>query len=183
MTKKNWLLISVALALAVAYVFYFTDSFKPKTIHISSLNARPTRAAARAGNPSFIERLATLAKAGANADSTTMPVIFKLGQPCKLTEIKVVALDEWQANKNVLPVWHLVADTNSVPINQPFNYGQNVRGMKPAVPGTHAQPLQPGVEYRLFITDGSAKGQHDFQPVAIPTAATAAPVAPVAPSR
>ena len=40
--------------------------------------------------------------------------------------------------------------------------------MKPEVPGARAQPLQPGVKYRLFVTDGSAKGQHDFQPVAKP---------------
>jgi hypothetical protein len=155
MTRKNWFLIAVALALAGVYVFYFTDWFKPKIIHITSINAR---------NAGF-NRRANFASANAT-DSPTVPVIFKLGQPCKLTEIKVVVLDEWQTNKNVLPLWHLVANTNSVPINQPFNYGQNIRGMKPVVPGAHTQPLHPGVKYRFFVTDGSAKGQHDFQPVA-----------------
>jgi hypothetical protein len=152
MTKKNCLLISVALALAGAYVFYFTDWFKPKVIHISSINARTNRASR------------------GNADSATVPVLFKLGRPYKLTEIKVVALDEWQADKNCLPLWHLISDTNSIPIDRPFTYGQRLRGMKPEVPGARAQPLQPGVKYRLFVTDGSATGEHDFQPIAKPDA-------------
>jgi hypothetical protein len=153
MTKRNWFLIFTALVLAGVYIFYFTDWFTPKVIHIISTNQRVTRIR-RARNP--------------NADSTTVPIIFKLGRPYKLTELKVVALDEWQANKNCLPLWHLIADTNSVPIDRPFIYGQNIRGMKPEVPGLRAQPLQPGVKYRLFVTDGSAKGEHDFQPVAKP---------------
>ena len=159
MTKKNWLLIFVALTLAGVYVFYFTDWFKPKTIHITSTNARSIR-------PS---------RATANADLTTFPIIFKLGRPCKLTELKVVALDEWQTNNKCLPLWHLMADTNSAKIERPFFYGDYIpgtrredyiHGMKPVVPGMHAQPLQPGVKYRLFVTDGSVKGQHDFQPLA-----------------
>jgi hypothetical protein len=153
MIKKNWILIFVALLLAGVYVFYFTGWFTPRTIHITSINARTSRAM-RANNP--------------NADLAAVPILFKLGRPCKLTELKVVALDEWQADKNCLPLWHLLADTNSVPISEPFIYGQKIRGMKPEVPGAHAQPLKPGVKYRLFVTDGSAKGEHDFQPVARP---------------
>jgi hypothetical protein len=152
MTKKNWLLISVALVLAGVYVFYFTDWFTPKVIHIASHNARVART--------------NRANATANANSTADLVTFKFGRPCKPTDLKVVALDEWQTNKNCLPLWHLVADTNSAPITKPFNYGQKIPGMKPEVAGTRAQPLQPGVKYRMFVTDGSSKGQHDFQPVA-----------------
>jgi hypothetical protein len=147
MTKKNWLLIFVALSLAGVYVFYFTNWFTPNIIHITSHNARVIRA-------------------NAKTDSTTIPVTFKLGRPFKLTELKVVALDEWQTNQNCLPLWHLIADTNSVMITQPFNYGQKITGMKSKVAGARAQLLQPGVKYRMFVTDGSAKGQHDFQPVA-----------------
>lgn len=154
MTKRNWFLIFTALALAGIYVFYFTDWFTPKVIQITSTNQRVTRIR-RAGN--------------LNAASTTVPVIFKLGRPCKITELKVVALDEWQTNENCLSLWHLIADTNSVPIDQPFSYGQRIRGMKPEVPGARAQPLKPGVKYRLFVTDGSAKGLHDFQPIAKPS--------------
>jgi hypothetical protein len=156
MTKKNWLMMIVLVGIAGVYVFYFTDWFKPKIIHITSTNARTSRTSR------------------ANADSTTVPILFKLGWPYKLTDLKVVALDEWQTNKDCLPLWHLIADTNSVPIERPFIYGQRIPGMKPEVPGLRAQPLQPGVKYRLFVTNGSAKGEHDFQAIAKP----AEPVSP-----
>jgi len=35
--------------------------------------------------------------------------------------------------------------------------------MNPAVPGAQPQPLQPNVAYRLFVTDGKARGWHDFK--------------------
>jgi hypothetical protein len=145
MTKKNSLMIIALIGLAAAYVFYFTDWFKPQVIHITSINARTTR----------FNR--------ANAASPTVPVIFKFGRPYKPTEIKVIDLDEWQTNKNCLPLWHLVADTNSAPITRPFYYGQRIAGMKPEVPGARAQPLQPSIKYRLLVTAGKAKGQHDFE--------------------
>jgi len=150
MTKGSRLLISVALVLAGAYVFFFTNWFAPKVIHITSTNARSVKVRANAALPA------------------TVPVNFKLGRPYKVTEIKVVTLDEWQTNHDCLPLWHLVADTNSAPITKPFTYGQKITGLKPAVAGTIAQLLQPGVKYRMFITDGTAKGEHDFQPVAKP---------------
>jgi hypothetical protein len=164
MTKKNFFLFAAAIVLAGVYVFYFTDWFRPKIIHISSINSRRIL---RARNP--------------RDDSPAVPVFFKLGRPCKLTEIKVVVVDEWQTNNDCLPLWHLVAGTNSAPITEPFLYGDYVpgngmnreyyiHGMKPAVPGMRAKPLQPGVKYRIFVTDGSAKGQHDFQPIAKPAA-------------
>jgi hypothetical protein len=170
--KKNWLLIIVAVILAIVYAVYFTDWFQPKIIHITSANGRVARTVrtVRASNPSLFAMLGNLINASANAndDSTTVPVIFKLGRPYKLKDLKVVALAEWQTNKNCLPLWHLVAAANSVAITRPFYYGDNLRGMKPEVPGLRARPLQPGVTYRIFVTDGSAKGQHDFQPVPRP---------------
>ena len=82
-----------------------------------------------------------------------------------------MAVDEWQTNKNCLPLWHLVASTNSFPINQPFYYGNPIPGMKYEIMGVHAKPLQPGIKYRIFVTDGSATGEHDFEPTARPDAA------------
>ena len=151
--KKNWFLLIVVAVLAIVYAICFTEWFRPKTIHVTSINARVNRG---------------LSARNFTADAPTVPVIFKLGRPVKLTELKVVVLDEWQTNKNCLPLWHLVGKTNSVPISRPFYYGDYLPGMKPEVPGLRAQPLQPGVKYRLFVTAGSAKGEHDFQPVALP---------------
>jgi hypothetical protein len=146
MTKKNWLLMIALVALAGVYGFYFTDWFKPKIIQISHTS--------RAVHLRSGKKLA--------GDPATIPVTFGLEPECKITEIKVVPLAEWQTNQNVLPVWHLVSYTNAAPIKM-FIYGQRMRGLKPEVAGSRADPLQPGVTYRLFVTAGKAKGQHDFE--------------------
>jgi hypothetical protein len=146
MSKKNRFMMVVLVALAVVYVFYFTGWFKPKIIHISHIS--------RAIRSRF--------DINDDYNSATVPISFRLEPQCKPTEIKVVLLAAWQTNQSVLPVWHLIAFTNAVPVEY-FAYGQSIRGLKPEVPGAHAQPLQPGATYRLFVTAGSAKGQHDFQ--------------------
>ena len=143
MIKKNWPLIFVALVLAAVYVCFFTGWFKPKTLHITSTNARSSRVI-RAG------------KTG------TIPVLFKLEQPYELTEVKVVALDAFQTNKLAQPVWHLVSDSGSDDVDI-FSYGEKIDGMDPAIEGAEPEPLQPGVTYRLFVTAGKIKGWHDFQ--------------------
>jgi hypothetical protein len=146
MTKKNWLLMIALVGLAGVYIFYFTDWFKPQIIHISH-TSRPNRLRLRNNNAARPE---------------TTPVTFDLEPQCRPAEIKVVPLAAWQTNQNVMPVWHLIADSNSVPVKL-FAYGQRIRGMKPEVPGARAEPLQPDVTYRLFVTAGKAKGQHDFE--------------------
>jgi len=133
----------VLIGLAGVYIFYFTDWFKPKIIHISHTIR------SRFGN-------------NVAGNSATVPITFSLEPQCKPTEIKVVPLAAWQTNQNVLPVWHLIASSNSVPIKL-FAYGQHIRGMKPEVPDSRPELLQPDVTYRLFVTAGSAKGQHDFE--------------------
>jgi hypothetical protein len=145
MSKNNWLLVAILFGLSTVYVVYFTDWFRPKLIeiyHVSRENRlHPQHAGAN--NPGVI------------------PVTFGMGTPYRLTELKVVPLDAWQTNHNALPVWHLISDSNSIPLKS-FFYGQNLRGMKPAVPGSHAQPLEPDVTYHLELRAGKAKGEHDF---------------------
>jgi hypothetical protein len=141
MTKKNWLLMVALIALVGVYVFYFTDWFKPKIIHIS----HTTR--------SMRPRLASRGP---------VPITFGVEPQCKPTEITVVPLAAWETNQNTLPLWHLVVSTNAAPLKM-FAYGQHIRGLTPAVPGSRAQPLETNVIYRLFLTAGKAKGQHDFE--------------------
>ncbi len=140
--KRNRFLIVGAFLLAAVYAVYFTDWFKPKTLQIHhiyrDLSARPPR------------------------DGMLPALIFGLNRPCRLTEIKVVPLAAYQINQSILPLWHLVSDSNSVPVNV-FFYGQRIRGLKPEVPGTHAQPLTNGVTYRLIVTAGKFRGEHDFE--------------------
>ena len=146
MTKKNWLLLIALGALAGVYVFYFTDWFKPKTIHISHTS--------RAFSPRSGSK--------ARVNPETVPITFGVEPQCQLTEIIVVPLAAWETNQNTLPLWHLIASSNAAPIKM-FMYGQHIRGLKPEVVGGHAQPLEPNVTYRLFVTAGKAKGQHDFE--------------------
>ena len=51
-----------------------------------------------------------------------------------------------------------------MPIKE-FGYDASIRGMHPAVKGADADPLQPGIKYRLLIEAGSQKAEHDFVPV------------------
>jgi hypothetical protein len=141
MNKKNLILIGIALVLAGIYGVYFTDWFRPKTIHISH-TSRPVR----------------VARNGA----TTGRIFFGLGDYYSLTEVKVIPLAALQTNKLAQPVWHLVSDSGSDDVNQ-FFYGEKINGMDPAVEGAQPELLQPGVTYRLFVIAGKARGQHDFQ--------------------
>ena len=141
MTKKNWLLVAVAVGLGAVYVVFFADWFQPKTLQIFHTS--------RALRARFMP-------------AGQLPnLVFGLNHQIKLTRIKVVPLAEFQTNQNVLPLWHLVASSNAVPVKS-FSYGQPLRGLKPMVPGARAQPLATNVTYRLFVEAGAVKGEHDF---------------------
>ena len=142
MTKKNWLLVIFLIALAAVYAIWFTDWFKPKTVHVF-----------------HAVRELRFRRQGANAEPS---LVFGLDRQLKLTEIKVVPLTAFQSDANVLPVWHLVSSSNSVPIKD-FPYGRNIRGMKAAVPGTEPGLLATNIVYRIFVIAGKVKGEHDFQ--------------------
>lgn len=142
MTKKNLCLISIAILLAAIYVAFFTEWFKPQTVKIfhTSRNLRVR-----------------------NPQTGALPgLIFGINRQLKLTDIRVVPLTALQTNLNSLPVWHLVSDSNSVPVKS-FFYGQFIRGLKPAVPGSRPQPLETNVGYRLIVEAGKIKGEHDFE--------------------
>ena len=142
MERKTWLLIAGTLVLVAVYVTCFTNWFQPQTVWIfhTSRNVRP--AAARGG--------------------TLSSLMFGLNRPLRLTEIRVVPLAAYQTNQNTPPLWHLVSDSNSVPVKAIF-YGQFIRGLKPAVPGTRPQSLTNNVTYRLLLTAGKIHGTHDFE--------------------
>jgi hypothetical protein len=145
MTKKNLALIFFAVALAAVYAVWFTDWFRPATVKIfhTSRNLR----------------LNTRRNPGGGALPS---LIFGVNHPLRFTELKVVPVAGLETNKNVLPVWHLVSDSNSVPVKI-FFYGQFIGGMRPALKGVHAEPLETNVTYRLFVTAGKIKGEHDFE--------------------
>src|SRR5258706_2876703 len=97
MTKMHRLMMFALVALAGVYVFYFTDWFKPKTIHISHTS--------RIVRPRLAGNL--------RANQGLPPITFGVEPQSRLTEITVVPLAACQTNQNTLPLWHLVASTNA----------------------------------------------------------------------
>jgi len=142
MNPKNWLPVVFMTALAVVYAVWFTDWFRPETVEIFH-TTRNQQAQSRWGG-------------------TGPSLMFGLTRKLKLTEIRVVPLAAWQTNHAILPLWHLVSTSNSVPVKS-FSYGQPIHGMSPVVAGAHPQSLEPQVTYRLMVTAGKIQGQHDFE--------------------
>ena len=139
MTKKNLFLGIFTMVVAAVYVTYFTDWFKPQTLAINyTVRNQPQRMGAMSA------------------------LMFIFNTEVGFTEIKVVPCAGFETNKNIVPLWHLVSDSNSVP-EKTFAYGQMIRGMRPAIKGVRAEPLATNVTYRLLVTAGKIKGERDFE--------------------
>lgn len=142
MPKKSWMLAALAVVLAAGYIIGCTNWLRPAAVQVYHTYREPrSRSRPLEGMPGLI---------------------FVLDRPLRLTGIEVVSLAEFQTNRHTLPVWDLVSDSNSVPVKS-FFYGQSIRGLKPAVPGSHAQPLATHVVYRLRLKAGKIRGEHDFE--------------------
>jgi hypothetical protein len=141
MTKKDIWLLALLITLVLIYVFVFTNWFKQKPIIISDTSRPMQHFRGRQNLPD---------------------IYFALGKKYSLTDIKIVPLANFQADSGTPAVWHLVSDSNSVPV-QLFVYGQRIRGMRPAFAGGQAEDLETNVIYRLFVTAGREKGFHDFK--------------------
>ncbi len=128
--------------LVVLYAVYFTDWFRPKTLKIFHVVRNLRQGPARAGMiPSLM---------------------FGVGQEVRLAEVRVGRDADFKTNKYPVWWWHLVSDSNSIPVKE-FFYGQYIRGMKPDVKGARPQDLETNVMYRLIVQAGKYKGEHEFQ--------------------
>lgn len=142
MSKKNICLVLILVILGGVYVCFFTDWLKAKTIRIYSA-VPPT--------------------VNVNARHRHAPIIFGLIGHFRLTEIKVVALSDYQKNPDAPSLWHLISDSNSIPVER-FGYGQHIHGMRPSVAGEDPQDLETNVSYLLLVTaSGGIKGSHPFE--------------------
>jgi len=150
MTRKQWLLAALAVLLGGLSLYFNKDWFAKDDIQIFH-RSRP----ARFGSIRRGKRPNT-----ANVD----PIFFSIDRKLKLTALKVIPVHEIETNKYPHPIWHLVSDSNSVPITD-LVYGMRIPGMRPSVKGATADPLEPGVKYRLLIEAGQLKAKHDFEPV------------------
>ena len=142
MDRKNIVLLSFVAVLGAVYAVYFSGGFAPKTFKVSHTfrNLRP-----------FADRPGILSS-----------LIFVANRELKLTELKVVPLAEWQTNKDAHPLWHLVTESNSLPVKR-FFYGQPIPGLHPFLKGVRAEIPPTNVVCRLFITAGAFKAEHDFE--------------------
>jgi len=147
MTKKEITLVVFTIILAGAYLCCFTDWLKVKHISIEHAVRPNVTVLSRRGNP---------------GNPSAYTITFSLGREYKLTSVKVVPAAEFQANPNVLPLWHLVGNAKSVPTRF-IVYGVPLPGMKPLVTGANAEPLAYDVEYRLLVEAGGTRGEHDFK--------------------
>ena len=147
MTRKQWLLIGLAVLLGGVSFYLNKDWFAKDDIQIFH-RSRP-------GGAGFFRRAKRPDTAAVN------PVFFTFDRKLKLTSLKVIPVKEIETNKYPHPIWHLVSDSNSVPIKD-LVYGMRIPGMRPSVKGATADPLEPGVNYRLLIEAGPLKAEHDF---------------------
>ncbi len=141
MTRKQMILVAVAVLLAAIYAYFFTDWFVKPRIQIIS-QVRPFRAVL--GN------------------TVTYPITFTFDRSYKLTSVKVVPLDSFLTNKHTPAVWSLVSSSNSAPV-QGFTYGKAIAGMRPAVTNAKPEKLKPNIGYRLLVEAGKARGEVDFK--------------------
>jgi hypothetical protein len=139
MRKKDAVLIGLLVVVGGLYVKFFTNWFVKKQIVINA-SLRPVR-----GNSSAV-----------------LPVIFKLDGEYKLTNVKVVPLDNDNFRPQAVAAWHLVAQSNSAPTRM-FVYGTPIPGMQPALKDTQPEPLDPNVIYRLEVAAGEITGTVDFR--------------------
>jgi len=149
MTKNPWKLIGVAIALAALSVYFNRDWFTKDHIQIFD-RSRPARG--------------PLASRGGAGIAAINPIVFGFDRRLRLTSVKVIPVSDIETNKYPHPIWQLTTESNSVPIKE-FGYDAHIRGMHTAVKGAEADPLQPGVKYRLLIEAGPQKAEHDFVPV------------------
>ena len=147
MTQKNILTVGLILLLGGLSFYFNKDRFASDVIQISHRSITPRGPMAKT----------PASKAPANE------VIFLINKSLQLKSVKVVVVSDAETNKYPHAIWDLISESNSLPVKE-FIYGVPIRGMRLAVKGVGADPLEPGVNYRVLVVAGSDKLQHDFVP-------------------
>jgi len=146
MTAKAKALLACAVVLGIVYVIFFTDLFRKQTMQIIP-TFRPGRASAiprpRDWPPVY-------------------PISFRFNKNYRFTSIKVVNAAEYATNKNAVPAWYMVSDSNSAPQGVIIYGLPKIPGMRPAVARSKPQPLEAGVEYLLLVEAGRIKARTNF---------------------
>ena len=149
MTKKNIFIIVFVILFGCLSLYLNRDAFAPQVIQIShrSVSPRPWMTFRKGAKPSV------------------NPVVFLINKDLRLNSVKVVLVSDAETNKYPHAIWDMISDSNSIPTRE-FIYGSPIKGLKLAIKGVGADPLQPGVNYRILVEADSTKLEHDFIPVA-----------------
>ena len=149
MTKKNIFIIVFVILFGCLSLYLNRDAFAPQVIQVSHRSISP-------------RRWMTFRK---GAKPSVNPVVFLINKDLRLNSVKVVLVSDAETNKYPHAIWDMISDSNSVPTRE-FIYGSPIKGLKLAIKGVGADPLQPGVNYRILVEADSTKLEHDFIPVA-----------------
>ncbi len=143
MAKKQWMLVAFAVLLGGISLYLNKDWFAKDDIQILSRSLPANRG--------FFGRKKPV-------DGPTDPIYFDFNRKFKLTSVKVISVQEAVTNKYPHEFWHLITESNSVPTKD-FSYGCHIKGMHTDVKGAAADPLEPGVRYRLLVEAGPMKAE------------------------
>ena len=144
-SRNLWIATGVLVVLGL-YAYIYRDAFRPQEILITHrvVFGPPVRGLTRT-----------------NQDLKLTQLAFGFDRKCQLTEIKVTPLAGPGAGNNAAPLWHVISDSNSIPIRL-FAYGDHIRGLRSLVKKSRPVPLESNVTYRLFVRAGRETGQLDF---------------------
>jgi hypothetical protein len=142
MSKKTVAMIGIAVVLGGIYLVWFADFFSKPVVEIAP---RVRMSSGRRGGPPEVQ------------------VTFSFSAKCQLNEVKVVSVADAETNKYPHALWHMISDSNSIPVKG-MVYGDWIKGMKPKIPKGKAEPLEPKTKYRLVIaTRDEVVSTADFQ--------------------
>ncbi|MFM2295069.1 MAG: hypothetical protein RLZZ350_1482 [Verrucomicrobiota bacterium] len=145
-SRKEIFLVGLVLALATAYVVWFTDWGKPQIIPIG-FSARPY----------VVPR--TRRGADGEVEKVNWSLTFALGRNFELTSVRVVDAAKFAADPKSPALWRLAGKSSPT---SGFVYGADIVGLQPFVPGMPPPPLVAGVKYRIFVDATKAHGEQEF---------------------
>lgn len=126
MSKKTAILILVAVILAAISLFLWLDQMPVTKIQIASRNVHVGK---------------------------TSVTVFMIDSQEPITRIKVTSVEEARTNDHPHALWELIPDNKPIKKSE-FAYGENIPGMKPFIPGTKPEALEPDSKYFLVVNLG-----------------------------
>lgn len=149
MNKNTIVLVVFAVILGSCWVVFFSGWFDRETIQIIP-TIRPS---------SNTRRVTTTERP--KGEAPTYDVSFAFDGKHSFTKVRVFVAEDLKTNNYPTALWDLISDSRSVPVKY-LVYGEQPRGMKPAVPRARPEPLQPGIDYVLLLEAGKLKAQTNF---------------------